>query len=446
MTDTLIHQAQAHARGREVLLHEPTGGDPGKLTLVKARGSLVWDEAGKQYIDCTAQAWSNNLGANDPRVIEAAIEQTRQITHARPTFHTPALLELAELLVSIAPDGLDRVGFTLHGSMAVEMALKLALRNRPDARHVAVLHDAYHGRSITTMAASWPHPGNAFGVLQPQFLRLPRPDLYRPRPGLTAEQDTELSLRFVRDILTKGADGPVAALIYEPIQGNGGHNSFSERWHRGIREICDELGIMLIIDEVQTGLGRTGAMWASDYYGIEPDVLVFGKGVGGGFPLAGVLAKNRFAAFRPGDDQLTFGQFPISIAAGLAAVRAIIDDGLCDRAAAHGVYATERLREMQTRHPLIGDVRSPGLMVSIELVRDRVTKEPATTEAHAVFELAQERGVIFGESRYAGLGNLIKVKPPLDISRDHLATALDVLDEVLTEVEKTTGTTTGEPS
>lgn len=449
MTDTLIHQVQAHARGREVLLHEPTGGDPDKLTLVKARGSLVWDETGKQYIDCTAQAWSNNLGANDPRVIEAAIEQTRQITHARPTFHTPALLELAELLVSIAPDGLDRVGFTLHGSMAVEMALKLALRNRPDARHVAVLHDAYHGRSITTMAASWPHPGNVFGVLQPQFLRLPRPDLYRPRPGLTADQDTELSLQVVREILTKGTEGPVAALIYEPIQGNGGHNGFSERWHRGIREICDELGIMLIIDEVQTGLGRTGRMWASDYYGIEPDVLVFGKGVGGGFPLAGVLAKNRFATFLAGDDQLTFGQFPISVAAGLAAVRAIIDDGLCDRAAEHGEYATERLREMQTRHPLIGDVRSPGLMVSIELVRDRVTKEPATTEAHAVFELAQERGVIFGESRYAGLGNLIKVKPPLDISRDHLATALDVLDEVLTEVEKTTGitgTTSGEPS
>ena len=446
MTDTLIHQAQAHARGREVLLHEPAGGDPDKLTLVKARGSLVWDEAGKQYIDCTAQAWSNNLGANDPRVIEAAIEQTRQLTHARPTFHTPALLELAELLVSIAPDGLDRVGFTLHGSMAVEMALKLALRNRPDARHVAVLHDAYHGRSITTMAASWPHPGNAFGILQPQFLRLPRPDQYRPRPGLTADQDTELTLQIVRDILTKGTEGPVAALIYEPIQGNGGHNAFSARWHRGIREICDELGIMLIIDEVQTGLGRTGSMWASDHYGIEPDVLVFGKGVGGGFPLAGVLAKDRFAAFLPGDDQLTFGQFPVSVAAGLAAVRAIIDDGLCDRAAAHGEYATERLREMQTRHPLIGDVRSPGLMVSIELVRDRVTKEPATTEAHAVFELAQQRGVIFGESRYAGLGNLIKVKPPLDISRDHLATALDVLDEVLAEVEKTAGTRTGELS
>jgi 4-aminobutyrate aminotransferase-like enzyme len=435
VTDTLTDQTDVHARGREALLHEPAGGDPGKLTLVKAKGSLVWDDTGKEYIDCTAQAWSNNLGANDPRVIEAAIEQTRQITHARPTFHTPALLELAELLVSIAPAGLDRVGFTLHGSMAVEMALKLALRNRPDAKHVAVLHDSYHGRSIATMAASWPHPGNVFGALQPQFLRLPRPDGYRPRAGLNVDQDTELTLGLVRDVLTKGTEGPVAALVYEPIQGNGGHNEFTPRWHQGIREICDEFGIMLIIDEVQTGLGRTGEMWASDFYRIDPDLLVFGKGVGGGFPLAGVLAKQRFAKFLAGDDQLTFGQFPVSIAAGLAAVKAIIDDDLCSRAAAHGRYATERLLEMQTRHPLLGDVRSPGLMVSIELVRNRLTKEPATAEAHEVFELAQERGVIFGESRYGGLGNLIKIKPPLDINREQLAKALDVLDDVLTEVE-----------
>ncbi|BEP14125.1 aspartate aminotransferase family protein [Acidothermaceae bacterium B102] len=426
-------------RAKGVLLHEPPGGDPDKLTLVRARGSLVWDDHGKQYIDCTAQAWSNNLGANDPRVIEAAIAQTREITHARPTFHTPALLDLAELLVSVAPAGLDRVGFTLHGTMAVETAFKLAMRNRPEAKHIAVLHDAYHGRSITTMAASWPHPNNVFGPLQPQFLRLPRPDMYRPRAGLTLEQDTELTLQLIRDILTKGVEGPVAALIYEPIQGNGGHNEFSAAWHQGIRQICDEHGILLIIDEVQTGLGRTGALWASDYYDIKPDILVFGKGVGGGFPLAGVLTKAEYANFLAGDDQLTFGQFPIAIAAGLAAVRAILGDGLSERAAEHGRYATERLLEMQTRHPLIGQVRSPGLMVSIELVRDRVSKEPATDESHEVFVRAQDRGVILGESRYGGLGNLIKIKPPLDIPREQLSDALDVLDEVLTEVEEKFG-------
>lgn len=435
MTSTITTTASAE-RGRRALLHEPPGGDPDKLTLVKALGSLVWDDQGREYIDCTAQAWSNNLGANDPRVVAAAAAQLKEITHARPTFHTPVLLELADLVTSIAPTGLDRVGFTLHGSMAVEMAFKLAMRNRPGSQHIVTLQDAYHGRSIATMAASWPHPNNVFGPLQGSFTRVPHPDVYRPRRGLTAEQDADLCLGLLRDTITKGVDGKVAALIYEPIQGNGGHNEFPENWHRGLRQVCDEHGILLIVDEVQTGLGRTGRMWGCDYYNIDPDMIVFGKGIGGGFPLAGVLAKAEHAKFAVGDDQLTFGQFPISLAAGVATVRAILDDGLVEQAAAHGIFATERLRQMKERFELIGDVRCPGLMASIELVKDRETKEPARKESHEVFLRAQARGVILGESRYGGLGNLIKVKPPLDIPEGQLAKALDVLESVLEEVQK----------
>lgn len=427
--------AGALARGRRALLHDPPGGDPDKVTLVRALGSLVWDDEGREYIDCTAQAWSNNLGANDPRVIEAAIEQTRAITHARPTFHTQAALELADLLVQIAPEGLDRVGLALHGSIAVEMAFKLALRNRPDKQNIIVLQDGYHGRTITTMAASWPHPGNVFGPLQPRFTRVPHPDSYRPRDGLTPDQDAALCLELLRDTIRKGVDGGVAALIYEPIQGNGGHNEFPQSWHDGLRAVCDEFDVLLIVDEVQSGFGRMGTMWACDHYAIKPDILVFGKGVGGGFPLAGILAHERLDGFAPGDDQLTFGQFPVALAAGLAAVRAIVADDLAALAADHGRYATERLRELQTRHPLIGDVRCPGLMVSIELVRDRATKEPAREESAEVFRRALAHGVIFGESRYAGLGNLIKVKPPLDIEREQLARAIDVLDLVIGEIE-----------
>ncbi len=285
------------------------------------------------------------------------------------------------------------------------------------------------------MAASWPHPGNVFGPLQPRFTRVPHPDSYRPRDGLTPDQDAALCLELLRDTIRKGVDGGVAALIYEPIQGNGGHNEFPQSWHDGLREVCDEFDILLIVDEVQSGFGRMGTMWACDHYGIKPDILVFGKGVGGGFPLAGILAHERLDGFAPGDDQLTFGQFPVALAAGLAAVRAIVADDLAALAADHGRYATERLRELQTRHPLIGDVRCPGLMVSIELVRDRATKEPAREEAGEVFRRALAHGVIFGESRYAGLGNLIKVKPPLDIEREQLARAIDVLDLVIGEIE-----------
>jgi len=426
----------AAERGRRALLHEPEGGDPNKLTLVRALGSLVWDDQGNEYIDCTAQAWSNNLGAGDPRVIAAAAAQLSEITHACPTFHTPVLLELADLLTSIAPNRLDKVGFTLHGSMAVETAFKLALRNRPGRSHILTLQDAYHGRSLTTMAASWPHPNNVFGPLQPRFTRVPHPDVFRPRRGLTPEEDADLCLDLLQDTIDKGIDGGVAAIIYEPIQGNGGHNEFPTNWHRGLRRLCDDNDILLIVDEVQTGFGRTGRMWGCEYYGIEPDMVVFGKGVGGGFPLAGVLARAEHAQFISGDDQLTFGHFPISIAAGLAAVRAILDDRLCERAADQGAYATKRLLQMQDRFELIGDVRCPGLMVSIELVKNRATKEPAPRESAKVLELAQARGVILGESRYAGLGNLIKVKPPLDIPDEQLSRALDVLEEVLEIVQK----------
>ncbi len=422
--------------GRRSLIHDPVGGDDTKILLTKARGSLVWDTAGREYIDCTAQAWSNNLGANDPRVVEAAIGQLREITHARPNFNTRAALELTAKLAEIAPGRLTRVGYALHGSLATEMAMKLAFRNRPAARNLLVLQDAYHGRSLATLAASWPHPNNVFGSLQPHFTRVPHPNPYRPRLGMDPETESQLCLDLLRDTIEKGVDGDVAALMMEPIQGNGGHIEFPRSYYHGVRELCDELGILLIWDEIQTGFGRTGEMFAADYYGVTPDIITFGKGVGGGFPLAGILADRELVGFGPGDDALTFGQFPVSMAAGLAAVTAIQEDDLCNRAREHGEHATARLLEMQARHPLIGDVRCPGLMVAIELVKDRETKEPARWESTEVYRLGVERGVLFGESRYAGLGNLVKVKPPLDIPREQLDRALDVLDEVLGVIEQ----------
>jgi 4-aminobutyrate aminotransferase-like enzyme len=176
-------------------------------------------------------------------------------------------------------------------------------------------------------------------------------------------------------------------------------------------------------------------MWAADYYGVVPDILVFGKAVGGGFPLAGVLVAEHIEAFGAGDDQLTFGEWPVSLAAGLATVQAIEDDDLCTESHDRGTHATTRLLEMQRRHPLIGDVRCPGLMVAIELVRDRDTKEPSPVAAREVARRSIQRGVLFGESRYAGLGDIIKIKPPLDIPYEQLDRALDVLDEVIGELE-----------
>ncbi|GGG68636.1 aspartate aminotransferase family protein [Salipiger pallidus] len=421
--------------GKTSFIHDPREGDRSKITLAKAEGSYVWDESGKKYLDFTSQAWSNNLGAGDPRVIEAAIAQTRALTHARPTFNTPALLELTALLRSITPGDLNRIGYCLHGSSAVEMAMKLAFKNKPDAKHILVLQDAYHGRSITTMAASWPHPKNPFSAISPTFHRVPHPDAYRPRLGLTVDQDVDLCLQLMEDTITKGVDGGVAAIMVEPIMGNGGHIVHPKRYHQGLRDICDRHGILLIWDEIQSGFGRTGEMFAADWYGIQPDIMTFGKGVGGGFPLAGIFASDKLEHFEGGEDQLTFGHFPVAMAAAVACVKAIIGDNLCANARKLGDYATERLQEMSARRKLIGDIRGPALFVSCELVKDRETKEPSPRAAGEVFRRGLEKGVIFGESRYLGLGNLIKIKPPLDCSMEDMATALDVFDAILGELE-----------
>ena len=407
-----------------------------RITLVKARGSLVWDDQGREYIDCTAQAWSNNLGANDPRVVDAAIAQLREMTHIRPNFDSLPRKKLVAKLKEIAPGNLKQMGFTLHGSLAGEMAMKLAFKNRPGAQNLIVLQDGYHGRSLATLGANWPHPNNPFLALQPRCTRVPHPYPYRTRLGMDAEAESQLCLSLLEDTITKGVDGPVAAVMMEPIQGNGGHIEFPRSYYKGVREICDRHGVLMILDEVQTGLGRTGTMWAAEYYDITPDIIVFGKGVGGGFPLAGILADTRLKWFDEGEEALTFGNFPVSLAAGAATIAAIQEDGLCDKAREAGEYATARLLEMQKRRRLIGDVRNPGLMVSIELVTDREKKTPARWEAQEVYRRGLKAGVLFGEARYLGLGNLIKVKPPLDIGIALLSRSLDVLDEVLGSIEK----------
>jgi 4-aminobutyrate aminotransferase-like enzyme len=334
-----------------------------------------------------------------------------------------------------APGGLKRIGFTLHGSLAVEMAMKLALANRPGhTGPFLALTDGYHGRSLASMGLGWPHTNHAFDRTFPAVLRIPQPYAYRS--GRSADEEVDYCLGELRDAIARRATGLPPALIMEPVQGNGTQLDFPDRYYREVRQICDEHGILLIFDEVQTGFGRTGRMWAAEYYDVTPDILVFGKGVGGGFPLAGVLADAELTGFQPGDDALTFGEFPVSLAAGIAALEVLENDGLLQACADMGKYATDGLRAMQPRHRLIGDIRGPGLLIGVELVRDQETREPATTETLEVYRRGMDLGVIFGTTRYAGLGNVLKIKPPFTITREQLDRVLDVLDQVLTTIEE----------
>lgn len=420
--------------GRAALLSGwSTGSEPG-LVITKASGSLVWDSKGNEYIDCTSMAWSNNIGASHPEVVQAAFAQARDLSHLRSNFDSVPLLLLAKALTQSAPGDLSRIGFTLHGSLAVEMAMKLALINRPaHSGPFLALTDGYHGRSLASMGLGWPHVNHAFDRTFPAVLRVPQPNAYRS--GRSEDDEVDACVAELRDAIVRRATGLPPAFIMEPVQGNGSQLDFPRRYYQEVRRVCDEHGILLIFDEVQTGFGRTGQMWASQYYGVTPDILVFGKGVGGGFPLAGVLADGALDGFRPGDEALTFGEFPVSLAAGLAALEVLQRDNLAQACAQMGGYATSSLRQMQQRHPLIGDIRGPGLLIGIELVRDRQTKEPATAETLEVYRRAMELGVILGTTKYAGMGNVLKVKPPFTITTAQMDRVLEVLDTVLTAVE-----------
>lgn len=420
--------------GREALLGGWSSGSEPNTIFTRARGSKIWDSDGVEYLDFTSQAWSNNIGASDPRVVGAANAQAKQLTHLRSNYDSVPLLQLAARLTASAPGNLNKVSFCLHGSLAIESAVKLALKNSDPAGQIIVLNDAYHGRSLAGMGMSWPHSERSFDVMTPSVIRVRQPYAYRAPAGVSPAEWAARCADELRSAITSCAFRKPSAFVMEPVQGNGTQLDFPREYYRYVRDICTELDVLLIFDEIQTGYGRTGAMWASEYYDVTPDILVFGKGAGGGFPLAGILADGNLDGFAPGDDALTFGQSPVSLAAGLATLEVLAADNLISNAAEMGQYATAALRGMQKRHSIIGDVRCPGLLIGVELVTDLETKEPAAKEALEVYRGALRRGVILGTTKYAGLGNVIKFKPPLCVTRAEMDFALNVFDEVLTEI------------
>lgn len=405
------------------------GGTP--IILDHGFGASVWDASGKEYIDCTSQAWTLNVGYGHPRVLQAATEQMQKLTHVRTAFDTVPYLRLSKRLTDLAPGNFAKVvSFCLHGSTAVETAMKQALRQNNQGSFVS-LYDAYHGRSFGGLALSWPHPNSAFLGFQGRVVRIPQAYCYRCPFGLEYSNCGMRCLQFTEQALDKAVDGKPIAFVMEPIQGNGGMIDFPQEYYSGIRKLCTERDILLIFDEIQTAFGRVGKMTAAELYGVEPDLIIFGKAVAGGFPLAGTIARADLKPLEPGDHGFTFGGFPVSMAAALATLDVIEEEGLLERACRLGDQITKRLNELKDRYELLGDVRGPGLMIGFELVKSKKTKEPALAEAHRFAEEGLKRGVIYGESKYRGLGNVIKIKPPLVISDSQVETVMKVTEEIL---------------
>jgi len=416
--------------GRKYLMSGSVGGEL-PLLLISGKGSKVKDAQGKEYIDCTSQAWTYNVGFSHPKVTAAAIAQIKQLSHTRTSFETIPKLRLLKKLGELAPGNLKKISFCLHGSVANEGALKIAMINRPEGMKFLVPYDNYSGRTLTTIAATWPHApiSRLFSPFMHNFIRFPNPYCYRCYFKQTYPECNLLCAEWIEHIIEKGSD-PLYALMMEPMQASGCMIPPPPGYLQRVKEICRKHGILLIFDEIQTAFGRLGEMFACQLYDTLPDILTYGKAIAGGFPLAGVLMREDLKPYQPATHSFTFAHFPVSLAAASATLDILIEENLPQRAKQTGEYITEQLLKLKDKYEIIGDVRGPGLMIGIELVKDKDTKEPACKEASQFLKEGIKRGVIFGQSKFLGLGNVVKIKPPLVLSRAEADKMLEVFEEV----------------
>jgi 4-aminobutyrate aminotransferase/(S)-3-amino-2-methylpropionate transaminase len=396
----------------------------------EGRGATLTDVDGNTFIDFTGGVGCLNTGHSHPRVVEAATEQLARFAHTDFTVvpYEP-YVELAERLLERAPfRGSAKAAFFNAGTEAVENAVKFArLYTRRPA--VIAFEGAFHGRTLLAMTlTSRPHPYKlGMGPLAPEVYRAPFPSDYRG-------PDAETALAELRAMFsTHVAAEQVAAIIVEPVQGEGGFLPAPQEFMEGLRSICDEHGICLIVDEVQTGFGRTGKLFAIEHYGIEVDLITLAKSIAAGLPLSGVLGKAEILdAAHDGAVGGTYVGNPVAQAAALAVLEVIDEEGLVDRANAIGETMRARMLAWQERFPAIGDVRGVGAMLAIELVADRATKQPAPALAQAVTEAALQRGLLLLK---AGVhGNAIRVLCPLVITDAELDEALGAWEEALADV------------
>ncbi len=390
-------------------------------------GATLTDVDGNTFLDFTGGVGCLNVGHSNPQVVEAVQEQAARFLHTDFTIVPyETYVTLAERLIALSPfSGDTKAAFFNAGTEAVENAIKFA-RSYTERPAVIAFEGGFHGRTLLSMSlTSKTHPYKAgFGPFAPEVYRLPFAQDYR---GPSTE---EALAALERALVTTVAAESVAAVVVEPVQGEGGFVVAPRDFLQGVRRICDENGVVLVVDEVQTGFGRTGKMFAIEHYGVEPDLLVVAKSIAGGLPLSGVIGKA--AIMDSVADSGIGGTYvgnPVAQAAALAVLDVFEEERLVDRAAAIGETIRARMGSWQERWPQIGDVRGLGAMLAIELVQDRSTKEPAAELASAVVTAAVERGLLLLKSGI--YSNCIRVLVPLVISDAEVDEALDVWEQAL---------------
>ncbi len=400
------------------------------------KGSEVWDVDGNRFLDFMAGIAVNSTGHAHPKVVKAIQEQAEQFIHISSDFYHPKWIELAEKLNEVAPFDEAAVSFmTNSGTEAVETAIKLA-RYHTGRTNFIGFTGAFHGRTMgaVTFTASKPAYHGGFYPLMPGVVHAPFPNPYRPvldcQPG---EDYGEAVVRYIENQILEYIIPPdeVAGILVETIQGEGGYIVPPPGFFPALRKLCDKHGILLIVDEVQCGMGRTGKWWAIEYFGVEPDMVTSAKGIASGVPLGACIARQSIMDWERGSHGNTFGGNPIACAAALATFELIQDEYMAN-AAEVGQYTLDALEEIQARHPSIGDVRGKGLMIGVEFVENRETKEPAKHLYERVVELAFERGLLL-----LGCGkSVIRVAPALSITKGEVDEGLQIFEEAVTLAEK----------
>ena len=413
-------------------------GDDFPVFWEAARGANVRDVDGNVYVDLTAAFAVAGPGHAHPRIVAAVREQAGRLMHGMGDVHPPALkVDLLRALAEVAPGNLTRAILANSGAEAVEAALKTAMVATGKPR-VLAFHGAYHGLTYGALAASGREDFRA--PFAPQLpgtaVFAPYPYPYRSPFGADADAVGEATLRYVEHLLdTPGtASEGIGAILVEPIQGRGGDVVPPDAFLPGLRRICDERGLLLILDEVYTGFGRTGRWFACEHWGVVPDLLVVGKGLTGGFPFAACIGTDAVMEAWPRSrgealHTSTFLGHPVGCAAALASIAALRDERLVERSAEVGARIKTRLEAMTADHPRVGEVRGRGMMIGVEMVRDRATREPAPELAGRVVVETLRRGVLMlGGGLY---GNVLSLSPPFVITEAQVDAALGVLEEVL---------------
>ncbi len=403
------------------------------LMIVEGHMQYVFDETGRRYLDAFAGIVTISVGHCHPSVTAKVKAQADKLQHTTTIYLHPAIAQFAEKLAAKMPDGLHSTYFTNSGSEANELAI-LSAREFTGNDDVIALRNGYHGGTSVPMGltahGTWRFKSNQQGGVHhthPGYCYRCPYGLQYPACDLKCAHD-------VKNVIQYETPGEVACFIGEPIQGVGGAVTPPREFFQVVYDIVRQHGGLCIADEVQGGFGRTGAhYWAHQNYDVTPDIIVMAKGIGNGAPLAAMTTRRDISQTLANRIHFnTFGGNPISMTQGLATLEVIDEEGVQQNALAVGTHLQQRLEDLQDKHELIGEVRGLGLMLGVELVKDRLSKEPATSETADVLELAKQRGLLLGKG---GLhGNTLRIKPPMCLSKDDADFLVDCLDEVLTSV------------